>query len=85
MEPNKQWDPLTDHTITVGWYGSRAPVRLMINGDSLPPSITMRYNKTQRIRLVNIGAAGLVRITLQRDTTAMKWRPVAKDGAALPA
>jgi manganese oxidase len=85
MEPNKRFDPLTDHTITVGWWSSRRPARLVINGDSLPSPITMRYNKLQRIRFVNIGPAALVRIVLQRDTTAMKWRPVAKDGAALPA
>jgi hypothetical protein len=45
----------------------------------------MRYNKTQRIRFVNIGPAGLVRISLDKDASSMKWRPVAKDGAALPA
>jgi FtsP/CotA-like multicopper oxidase with cupredoxin domain len=85
MEPNKRFDRLTDHVITIGWHTPRQPPRLVVNGDSLPAPITMRYNKTQRIRFVNIGPAGLVRISLDKDASSMKWRPVAKDGAALPA
>jgi manganese oxidase len=84
-EPKKRRDPLTDHTITVGWHAAQRQTRLVVNGDSLPAPITMRYNKTQRIRFVNIGAAGAVGFALLRDTTLVKWRPVAKDGAALPA
>ncbi|HEX6575825.1 MAG TPA: multicopper oxidase domain-containing protein, partial [Gemmatimonadaceae bacterium] len=84
-EPNKSFDPLTDHVFTVGWHTPTQPPRLLVNGDSLPVPITMRYNRTQRIRFVNIMPVGQMVISLERETSPMKWRPVAKDGAALPA
>ena len=83
LEPNKRFDPQTDHVFTGGWKGTRpTPV---INGDSAPPPVTMRYGKTHRIRMVNIGAAGAYLFSLKRDSTQVTWRPVAKDGAAFPA
>ena len=33
---------------------------------------------------MNIGAAGLVRFSLLRDTSVVRWQAIAKDGADLP-
>lgn len=83
LEPNKNFDPATDHVFTAGWHGT-GPT-LVVNGDSMPAPMTIRYGKTHRMRMVNIGAAGAFVFSLKRDTIPVLWRPVAKDGAAYPA
>ena len=62
----------------------RTPIRLLVNGDSLLQPMTWAANDTHRIRLINLGPATLVRVTLRKDSTLMTWQPVAKDGADLP-
>lgn len=84
LEPGDRFDPATDHVYTVGWDGETEPPRILVNGDSLPRPTTLGANRTHRMRFVNIGAAGSVRITLRRDTTVAEWRAIAKDGADLP-
>jgi len=83
LERGKKFDASTDHVFTLGWLGD-APSSLLINGDSIPAPVTMRYGKPNRLRFVNIGAAGAFVFRLLKDTTAVTWRPVAKDGADLP-
>jgi manganese oxidase len=83
LEPGKKYDPSTDHTFTLGWLGA-APSKLLVNGDSIPAPVTMRYGKPNRLRFVNIGAAGAFMFSLLKDTSAVTWRPLAKDGADLP-
>jgi FtsP/CotA-like multicopper oxidase with cupredoxin domain len=83
LEPGKKFDPSIDHVFTLGWLGD-APSAVLLNGDSTPAPVTMRYGKPNRLRFVNIGAAGAFLFGLMKDTTAMTWRPLAKDGADLP-
>lgn len=83
LEPGKKFDASTDHVFTLGWLGD-APSSLLLNGDSAPAPVTMRYGKPNRLRFVNIGAAGAFLFSLLKDTTAVTWRPLAKDGADLP-
>ena len=46
----------------------------------------MRAGVAQRLRLINMTTRRPnARIELWRDTTMMSWRPIAKDGADLPA
>jgi len=84
LEPGERWDPRTDHVIVAGWDGDVRPRRLVINGDSLPPPLELAAGQRHRFRLVNIGAAGFVRFSLRRDTSLVRWRAIAKDGADLP-
>ena len=84
LERGRRFDPTTDHVYTVGWDGAEEPPRILVNGDSLPPPAAFAAGRTHRMRFVNIGAAGSVRITLRRDTTVAQWRALAKDGADLP-
>ena len=84
LEPGERWDPRTDHVIVAGWDGDVRPRRLVINGDSLPPPLELAASQRHRLRLVNIGAAGFVRFSLRRDTSLVRWRAIAKDGADLP-
>jgi FtsP/CotA-like multicopper oxidase with cupredoxin domain len=84
LEPGERWDPRTDHVLVAGWDGDVRPRRLVVNGDSLPPPLELAAGQRHRFRLVNIGAAGFVRFSLRRDTSLVRWRPIAKDGADLP-
>jgi FtsP/CotA-like multicopper oxidase with cupredoxin domain len=83
LERGKKFDPSTDHTFTLGWLGD-SPPKFLLNGDSIPAPVMMRYGKANRLRFVNIGAAGAFMFSLLKDTTAATWRPLAKDGADLP-
>jgi FtsP/CotA-like multicopper oxidase with cupredoxin domain len=84
LEPGQRWDPVTDHVVVLGWDGDADPVRLVFDGDSAPPPLQLAAGRTHRLRLINIGAGGLVTVTLRQDTTLAVWRPLAKDGADLP-
>ncbi len=85
LEPGQKFDPQTDHIYVAGWDGEKQPPHLVINGDSILPLVTMTHGVAQRFRLINIGVAVAARFSLRRDTTLVTWKPIAKDGADLPA
>ncbi len=84
LEPGEKFDPETDHVFTVGWDGGGEPPKLMVNGDTagLTPLI-LSQGKTHRLRFINIGAAGGLRLSVRKDSLPVTWRPRAKDGADL--
>ena len=47
--------------------------------------ITLGVGVTHRLRIVSIPAVIPMQVRLLRDTTTIRWRPIAKDGADLPA
>ena len=47
--------------------------------------VTLGVGVTHRLRIVSIPATVPMQVRLLRDTTTMRWRPIAKDGADLPA
>jgi manganese oxidase len=85
LEPGQKFDPETDHIFTIGWRGPQGNpnFRLAMNGDSAPPAMVFTKGKTHRMRMVNIGGAGRFNFVLRQDTTVMRWRRIAKDGADL--
>jgi FtsP/CotA-like multicopper oxidase with cupredoxin domain len=85
LEPGEVFDPTRDHVFTFGWDGPRLPINLVINGDSVAPPLVLDFAKTHRVRFVNIGPAARFIVALRRDSTLATWRPIAKDGADLPA
>jgi len=52
-------------------------------GDST--TIVLRAGVTHRLRIISIGTEATYRIRLLSDSAVVTWRPVAKDGAELPA
>lgn len=85
LEPGRRFDPSRDHVFVAGWDSpSATPPRILLNGDSLPPSLPLAAGVTHRFRLVNIGLALPVTFSLYRDSALVRWRWVAKDGADLP-
>jgi FtsP/CotA-like multicopper oxidase with cupredoxin domain len=85
LEPEARFDPLTDHLYVVGWDGPDRIPHLLVNGDSIPKSMVIAPLVAHRFRLINIGLAGNVRFSLRHDSTIVKWKPLAKDGADLSA
>jgi manganese oxidase len=85
LEPGQRFDPRTDHVFVVGWDGPRrVPPRIVVNGESAPPPLDLAFGVSHRLRFINIGAAGRMIFALRRDSTVLKWRRLAKDGADLP-
>jgi len=90
LEPGERFDRSRDHVYLSTWHGPRK-VRLslpglLINGDSSSSAPKeLAAGVPHRFRLINIGAAGVMRFSLSRDTSLAEWRWRAKDGADLPA
>ncbi|MEJ7758652.1 MAG: multicopper oxidase domain-containing protein [Gemmatimonadaceae bacterium] len=84
LDPGDRFDPLTDHLFIAGTDGSARPNKVIVNGAAVSPPLVMGAGVPHRMRFINISPGGIVAITLRRDTTAVKWRRRAKDGADLP-
>jgi FtsP/CotA-like multicopper oxidase with cupredoxin domain len=89
LEPGEHYDPETDHIFIVGLNGvrrvnEREPFAL--NGSATPTPIVMRAGVPNRLRLINITAASpnLTAFLVDRGEQTT-WKPLAKDGATLPA
>jgi FtsP/CotA-like multicopper oxidase with cupredoxin domain len=86
LEPGQRYDPARDHIFVAGWDGAEnRPPHLLVNGDSAPPPLVLAADVPHRFRFVNIGVAVRFRIAIVRDSALQRWRPLAKDGADLPA
>ena len=84
LEPGQRFDPESDHLFVIGWDGPADPPHFLLNGDSIPKTMSLRAGVEHRFRFVNIGVAAAPRIRVVRDTTPASWRAIAKDGADLP-
>jgi FtsP/CotA-like multicopper oxidase with cupredoxin domain len=86
LEPGRHFDPKRDHVFVAGWDSERAdPPRVLINGDSLPGPLALKSGVSHRFRFINIGLALPVGFGIYQDSSQVRWRRVAKDGADLPA
>lgn len=82
LPPGRSLAPETDHVFTAGWDAER----IVVNGDSTEPPLVFAAEETHRLRFVNIGPAQRLRFAVERDSADHAvWRPLAKDGADLPA
>jgi FtsP/CotA-like multicopper oxidase with cupredoxin domain len=86
LEPGQHFDHLRDHVFVAGWDSPNPePPRVLINGDSLPGPIELKSAVPHRFRFINIGLALPVGFGIYQDSSLVRWRRVAKDGADLPA
>ena len=88
VEPGRALDPATDHTLLITtpheWEDEIRSV--LINGQMSPARLTVRPGVPQRLRLINMTTRRpRMRAELWHDSTLVTWRPLAKDGADLPA
>ena len=59
---------------------------VLINGRASPTPITVKSGVPQRLRFINMTTRRpRIRAELWHDSTLVMWRPLAKDGADLPA
>jgi FtsP/CotA-like multicopper oxidase with cupredoxin domain len=97
LEPGQRYDPAIDHVFIMGYdglavRGQREP--LALNGRSLPVpapapgpvTMALRPNVPNRLRLINITPDNVaLTFVLTDGFKPATWKPVAKDGADLPA
>jgi FtsP/CotA-like multicopper oxidase with cupredoxin domain len=82
LPPGQSFAPEMDHVFTAGWDAER----IVVNGGSTEGPLVFAAAATHRLRFVNIGPAQRLRFAVERDSAAYeRWRPLAKDGADLPA
>ena len=84
LEPNQAWDPTRDFVFTGGYNGKPFP-NLVVNGVREEPPLELVAGETYRFRFINITPAGGFSFQIRRDGELASWRPIAKDGADLPA
>ena len=83
LEPGERWDPTHDLLILVS---DGVPQGAYINGSLNPAPINLTAGERYRIRLADIAVFHLgTTFRLTREGTPVQWRPLAKDGFALPA
>jgi FtsP/CotA-like multicopper oxidase with cupredoxin domain len=87
LEPGRALDS-TDHTVLITtpheWEDELRSV--LINGRASPTPITVKSGVPQRLRIINMTTRRpRTRVELWHDSTLVMWRPLAKDGADLPA
>jgi len=85
LPPGQTFDSTTDHIVTISLHEYPDTFDVLMNGSVRPEPIVLRVGVPNRIRVVIIPAAGSGELTLLSDTTPVRWRALAKDGADLPA
>lgn len=84
-----KYDPSVDKIILAGGGGPQPTPTSdfpgAVNGSPFPEPLNMEVGKTYRLRLINIHPEWRVEFSLGTDTTTAQWKPIAKDGADLPA
>ena len=92
VDRDHPFDPGTDRVILVGGAGPADSLPQfefqspgLVNGSPAPEPMELAAGRTYRLRLININPDWRVIFSLMSDSTFATWRPVAKDGADLPA
>jgi FtsP/CotA-like multicopper oxidase with cupredoxin domain len=83
-------DTLRDHVIIAGGGGPEVERKIespyaLVNGRRTPAPLRLTVGETHRLRIVSIHPDWRIDFSLRTDTTVLRWRAIAKDGADLPA
>ena len=84
VEPGETFDEAVDHVFVLGRGGPALDAPVVINGQSAPQAV-WKAGTRHRIRLINITPNDIVAVSLRTNAAPVTWRPLAKDGAPLPA
>ena len=79
-----------DHLIVAGGGGPELERKAesfyaLVNGRRFPRPLRLAVGETHRLRIVSVHPDWRIAFTLQNDSSLARWRPIAKDGADLPA
>ena len=82
-------DTTRDHLVVAGGGGlpvffKQGPASLLVNGSIRPQPIRMTVGDTNRVRIVSIHADEVLHFRFGTVERAVRWRPLARDGADLP-
>ena len=88
LESGRTLDAATDHVILITtppvWEDEMRAV--LLNGSASPEPLTVRAGVAQRLRFINMTVRRPIsQVEVWRDSTLLSWRPLARDGADLPA
>ncbi len=91
-DADETFDPATDHVIVLGRSGLTSgepsvltdPESVVVNGQRAPRFV-WKAGARHRVRLINITPDDIFSVALQTSEGPLQWKPVAKDGAPLPA
>jgi FtsP/CotA-like multicopper oxidase with cupredoxin domain len=92
MDRDETFDPAGDHVIVIGRSGLASdepslltePDSVVINGERAP-RLVWKAGARHRVRLINITPDDIFKVTLQSGAGSVKWTPLTKDGAPVPA
>ncbi|MGI9077031.1 MAG: multicopper oxidase domain-containing protein [Gemmatimonadaceae bacterium] len=85
LEPGERYDPETDRVFMLSERVDAGKEAYLLQGDTAPPPIQLTAGRTYRFRFLSILLAQAFYVSLRSDSSAVSWRPLAKDGARLPA
>jgi hypothetical protein len=88
LEGSRTLDSANDHSILITtppvWEDEMRSV--LLNGSASPAPMTVHAGGARRLRFINMTTRRPnVTVELWRDSTLLAWRPLARDGADLPA
>lgn len=92
LDGHETFDTATDHVIVMGRQGLTSqersvltePDSVVVNGERAP-RLLWKAGVRHRVRLINITPDDIFIVTLQTAEGPAAWKPIAKDGAPLPA
>ncbi len=91
VEPGETYDPATDHVVVLGRRDAapsaailKDPASAVIDGQR-EPHWTWAAKTRHRLRLINITPDDIWSVSLIGPDGPVTWRPLTKDGAAVPA
>jgi FtsP/CotA-like multicopper oxidase with cupredoxin domain len=86
VEPGTTPDPRREATVLVSLDGPSSETAAgWVNGGTSPSPIRVPAGRPFKLRLISINTDYRVRFRLLSNSTVLSWRPVALDGADLPA
>jgi FtsP/CotA-like multicopper oxidase with cupredoxin domain len=83
IEPGTEYDPRNDRTWVLGQVDPGPGPRPTLNGSRMPV-LELETKRPQRIRIININPNIPLTVSVLADSTPVRWRAIAKDGADLP-
>ncbi len=75
----------TDRLFVLASRGATPDAHMAINGRAFAPAERFDAGKTYRLRFMHISTNDVKTVRLLKDGKPVRWRPLARDGAALPA
>ncbi len=85
LDRGHELDPDTDRLFVLASRGATLDADAVINGRGIPPAQHFSAGRTYRLRFTHISLDDVKNVRLLLNDKPVMWRPLAKDGATLPA